>query len=74
MARSLDTIIILPIPKNGKLKIFENYRTVSMISHASNILLRIILNRLNSMVECILAEEQAGFRKKKKHDGTHVSH
>ena len=57
--------LIIPIPKKGNLKKCENYRTISLISHASKILLRIILNRLNPMVESILAEEQAGFRKKR---------
>ena len=37
--------------------------TLSLIPHASKILLRIILNRLNPKDETILAEEQAGFRK-----------
>ena len=41
----------------------ENYRTLSLISHSSTILLRIILNRLNPQVERILSDEQAGFRK-----------
>ena len=57
--------IIIPIPKKGNLKKCENYRTGSLISHASNILLRIILNLLNPMVESILAEEKVGFRKKR---------
>ena len=36
---------------------------MSLIPHASKILLRIILNRLNPQAETILAEEQAGSRK-----------
>ena len=49
--------LIIPIPKNGNLKKCENYITISLISHAGNILLRVILNRLNPMIESILAEE-----------------
>ena len=48
--------LIIPISKKGNLKKCENYITVSLISHARNILLRVILNRLNPMVESILAE------------------
>ena len=37
------------------------YRTISLISHPSKVLLKIILNRLKSHAE-IIADEQAGFR------------
>ena len=43
----------------------ENYRTISLIFQASKILL-IIIVRMNPQAEEILAEEQAGFRKKRK--------
>ena len=55
-------MVNLPIPKKVDLKKCSNYRTISLISHISKILLRIILNRLIPQVEDILAEEQAGFR------------
>ena len=55
--------VIIPIPKKGTSTKFSNYRTLSLISHPSKILLRIILNRLILQDELILAEEQAGFRK-----------
>ena len=54
--------LVIPLPKKGNLRKCENYRTISLISHPSKILLRIILNRLKSKVEELLAEEQAGFR------------
>ena len=49
--------------KKGNLRKCENYRTLSLICHSSNILLRSILNRLTSQAEEGLSEEQAGFRK-----------
>ena len=55
--------IIILLPKKGNLRSCSNYRTISLISHPSKILLRIILNRLRSQAERIIAEEQAGFRK-----------
>ena len=54
--------IIIPIPKKGNLKQCGNYRTISLISHASKVLLRILLKRLKPLIEPILSEEQAGFR------------
>ena len=54
--------LVLPLPKKGNLRLCQNYRTISLISHPSKILLRIILNRLKTAAEQLLAEEQAGFR------------
>ena len=54
--------IIVPLPKKGDLKKCQNYRTISLISHPSKVMLRIALNRLKPQAEEILAEEQAGFR------------
>ena len=39
--------LIIPIPKKGDPRKFNNYKTISLISHPSKIMLRIILNRLN---------------------------
>ena len=36
----------IPLPKKGDLKQSENYRTTALVSHASKILLRIILERI----------------------------
>ena len=40
----------------------QNYRTISLISHPSKVMLKILLNRLKPQAEEIIAEEQAGFR------------
>ena len=56
--------LIIPIPKKGDPRYFNNYKTISLISHPNKIMLRIILNRLNPIAEYTLAEEKAGFRKK----------
>ena len=55
--------IIVPLPKKGDLQDCSNYRTISLISHPSKVLLKIILNRLKPQIEELLAEEQADFRK-----------
>ena len=55
--------LIITLPKKGDLKVCNNYRTLSLISHPSKVLLRVILNRLKHQAEDIIAEEQAGFMK-----------
>ena len=55
--------LIIPILQKGDLTKCSNYRTLSLISNSSNILLRIILNRLIPQTKLILSEDQAGFKK-----------
>ena len=54
--------LIITLPKKGNLQLCQNYRTISLISHASKVMLKIILNRLKPQAEEVIAEEQAGFR------------
>ena len=54
--------LIIPLPKKGNLKQCQNYRIISLISHPSKIMLRVILNRLKPKAEELLAEVQASFR------------
>ena len=54
--------IVITLPKNGNLQQCQNFRTISLISHPSSVMLKIILNRLEPQAEKIIAEEQAGFR------------
>ena len=54
--------LIITFPKKGNLQLCQNYRTISLISHPSKVLLKVILNRLKPQTEEILAKEQAGFR------------
>ena len=52
--------IFIPLPKKGDLQICSNYRTIALISHASKILLKIIMER---KLEEEVNMTQAGFRK-----------
>ena len=54
--------LVITLPKKGNLQQCQNYRTASLISHPSKVMLKIILNRLKPQAEKIIAEEQAGFR------------
>ena len=54
--------LIITLPKKGNLQQCQNYRTISLSSHPSNVMPKIILNRLKPQAEKIITEEQAGFR------------
>ena len=53
--------LVITLPKKGNLQQWQNYRTISLISHPSKVMLKIILNRLKPQAEKIIAEEQADF-------------
>ena len=65
---TLSTFV--PIYKKGDPAVCANYRTISLISHASKVMLKIIHDRMRDKVECEVAEEQAGFRRNR---GTYVA-
>ena len=54
--------LVITLPKKGNLQQCQNYRTISLTSHPSKVMLKIILNRLKPQAEKTIAEEQAGFR------------
>ena len=55
--------VIIPIPKKGNAKECSNYHTISLISHASKGMLKILQARLQVYVNCETPDIQAGFRK-----------
>lgn len=60
----LKDVIISFLHKKGSIVDCDNYRTLSLISHAGKALERMILNRLNKVAECHnwMPESQNGFR------------
>ena len=55
--------VFILIPKKGNAKECSNYCTITLISHASNIMLKILQARLQQYVNHELPDVQAGFRK-----------
>ena len=55
--------VFIPIPKKGNAKECSNYCTIALISHTSNVMLKILKARLQQYVNCELPDVQAGFRK-----------
>jgi hypothetical protein len=55
--------VLIPIPKKANAVDCSDYRTISLISHASKILLKIINSRIQSKADMVLSKTQFGFRK-----------
>ena len=58
----LPQSLIIILPKKGNSQLCQNYRTISLISHSSKVMLKVILDRLKPQAEEIIAEEPAGYR------------
>ena len=56
-------LVFIPVPKKGNAKECSNYHTIALISHASEVMLKILQARLQQDVNCELPNVQAGFRK-----------
>ena len=61
--RDWKTSIFIPIPKKRNAKECSNYRTITLISHASKVILKLLQARLQQCVNHELPDVQAGFRK-----------
>ena len=55
--------IFIPMPKKGNAKECSNYCTIALISHTSNVILKILQVKLQQYVNQELPDVQAGFRK-----------
>ena len=55
--------VFIPIPKKGNAKECSNYHIISLISHVSKVMLKILQARLQQYVNHELPDGQSGFRK-----------
>ena len=55
--------VFIPIPKKGNAKECSNYHTITLISHASKVMLKIFQARLQQHVNREFPDFQVGFRK-----------
>ena len=55
--------VFIPIPKKGNAKECSNYHTITPISHASKVMLKILQAMLQQYMNHELPEVQARFRK-----------
>ena len=63
VATGLEKVSFHSNPKERHAKECSNYRTIALISHASKVMLKILLVRLQQYVNCEISDVQAGFRK-----------
>ena len=55
--------VFIPIPKKGNAKECSNYHTIALISHVSEVILKIPQARLQQYMNQELPDVQTGFRK-----------
>ena len=55
--------VFTPIPKKGNAKECSNYHTIALISHASQVILKILQSRLQQYMNHELPDVQAAYRK-----------
>ena len=55
--------VFLPIPNKGNPEVCSNYHTIALISHTSEVMLKILQARLKQYVNPEVPDVQAGFRK-----------
>ena len=58
-----ETLVFIPIPKNGSTKECSNYHTTAFISHASKVMPKILQARFQQCINQELPEIQVGFVK-----------
>ena len=54
--------VLIHIPKKGDLQQCSNYRTISLISHARKVMLKIIMKTIERKLEAEINVVQVGFR------------
>ena len=61
--QDLKKSVFISTPKKGNAKESSKYSTITLISHASKVILNILQARLQQYMNCELPDVQAGFRK-----------
>ena len=63
VAKGLERSVFVPIPKKGSAKECSNYHTIVLISHATDIMLKILQAKLQQFRNRELPDVHARFRK-----------
>ena len=63
VATGLEKVSFHSNPKERQCKECSKYHTISLISHASQVMLKVLQARLQQYMNCELPDVQAGFRK-----------
>ena len=63
VAKGLEKVSFIPIPKKGNAKECSNHCTIALLSQASKLMFKILQARLQQYVNRELPDVQAGFTK-----------
>ena len=63
VATGLEKVVFIPIPKKGHAKECSYYHTITLISHASKVMVKVLQARLQQYTNRKLPDVQAGFRR-----------
>ena len=74
VATGLEKVVFIPIPKKGNAKECSNDHTIALISHASQVMLKILQARLQQYVNRELSDIQAGFMKRQRNQRSNCQH
>ena len=66
VARGLEKISHIPVPKKGSAKECSNYQTIAFISHARKVMLKILQGRLQQYVDRELQKYKLDFEETEK--------
>jgi hypothetical protein len=61
--KEFTKVVLIPIPKKENATECEDHRTISLICHASKIMLKILTKRIESKVQHFISRNQFGFRR-----------
>jgi len=61
--KDFEKCLMIPLPKKKKSEKYEDHRTISLITHVSKILTKIIHKRIETKISVNLEEDQFGFRR-----------
>jgi hypothetical protein len=56
-------VVMIPIPKKNNAVECGDHRTISLVSHASKIMLKVLTRRLEAKIESMISRTQFGFRR-----------
>ena len=63
--KGLKEFIFIPIPKKPNATRCQEYRTISIMSQVTKLLLKIVMDRMKGKIEAELDDAQCGFRQGK---------
>ena len=63
--KELNESMFIPIPKKPNVTRYQEYRTISIMSQVTKLLLKIVMDRMKEKIESELYDPQSGFRQGK---------